>query len=62
MALHSDVVNKNADIIAGIRSMDIYSLWRIEQYLKDYKKLCNNDYKSKKALRQVYSKLCPNLG
>jgi hypothetical protein len=56
VALHSDVVNKNADIIAGIRSSDIYRLWKIEQYLKNYKKRCNNDYKPKKALRQVYSK------
>jgi hypothetical protein len=36
-------------IIDGIRSIDIYSLWWIEQHLKDYKKRYNNDYKPKKA-------------
>jgi hypothetical protein len=49
MAMHSVVVKKTALIIAGIRSMDIYSLWWIEQHLKDYKKRCNNDYKPKRA-------------
>jgi len=49
MALHSDVVNKTDLIIAYIPCMDIYSLWWIEQHLKDYKKRYNNDYKPKKA-------------
>jgi hypothetical protein len=29
--------------------MDIYSIWWIEQHLKDYKKRYNNDYKPKKT-------------
>jgi hypothetical protein len=49
MALHSDVVNKTDLIIACIRCLEIYSLWWIEQHLKDYKKRYTNDYKPKKA-------------
>ena len=49
MALHYNVVEKTDLIIDGIRSMDIYSLWWIEQHIKDYKKRYNNDYKPKKA-------------
>jgi len=44
-------------ISSGIRSMDIYSLWCVEQHLKDYKKRYN-DYKPKKAyVKFIQSKL-----
>jgi hypothetical protein len=49
MEMHCDVVEKSFDIIAGIRTMSIYSLWWIEQHLKDYNKRYNNDYKPEKA-------------
>jgi hypothetical protein len=46
--LHAKVVQKTANIIDCMQSMDMYSLYWIEQHLKECKKLCNNDYKSKK--------------
>ena len=46
--LHANVLQKTANIIANLPSMDIYSLRWIEQHLKECKKLYNNDYKSKK--------------
>jgi len=32
-----------------MQSMDIYSFYWIEQHLRECKKLCNNDCKSKKV-------------
>ena len=46
--LHTTVEQKTANIIAILPSFDIYSLYWIEQHLKECKKLYNNDYKSKK--------------
>jgi len=46
--LHTKVVQKTANIVDSMQSMDIYSLYWIEQHLKECKKLYNNDYKSKK--------------
>jgi hypothetical protein len=49
--LYIKVVDKTAGII---RSMDINSLWWIEQHLKDYKQRYNNDYKPKKATSSLF--------
>jgi hypothetical protein len=46
--LHAQVVQKTANIIDSMQSMDIYSLYWIEQHLKECKKLYNNDCKTKK--------------
>jgi hypothetical protein len=46
--LHTTVEQKTTNVIAILQSMDIYSLYWIEQHLKECKKLYNNDYKSKK--------------
>lgn len=42
------LLHKETQEIDSMQSLDIYSLYWIEQHLKECKKLYNSDYKSKK--------------
>ena len=51
--LHAKVVQKTANVIDSIQSIDIHSLYWIEQHLKACKKIYNNDYKAKWSMSNM---------